>query len=72
MWKKLKQKREEKKQVMQKEFHIRKEKVKERYGKRFPKPKLERSTDHLLKSNQIEITAESTKTTKLILKFWLI
>ena len=72
MWKELKQKREEKKQVMQKEFHIRKEKVKERYGKRFPKPKLERSTDHLLKSNQIEITAESTKTTKLILKFWLI
>lgn len=72
MWKELKQKREEKKQIMQEQFRTRKEGVKEKYGKRFPKPKLEKPTDHLLKSNQIEITAESTKTTKLILKFWLI
>jgi hypothetical protein len=72
MWQELKQKREEKKQVMQEKFHVRKEDMEEKYGKRFPKPKMERSTEHLLEKNPEDVNAQSTKTTRVILKFWLI
>ena len=72
MWKELKQKREEKKQRMQEDFHAWKEDIKERYGKRFPKPKLDRPTTNLIEANQDDISNQSTKTTKVILKFWLI
>lgn len=53
-------------------MYSRKEELKEKYRKRFPKPKLEKSTNHLLDNNQEDINAQSTKTTRLILKFWLI
>ena len=72
MLKQLKQNREEKTQKLANNFQWRKENIKEKYGKIFPKPNLEKPTTHLLDNNQIEITAQSTKTTKLILKFWLI
>ena len=72
MWKELKQKREAKKQSMQESFHAWKENIKDKYGKRFPKPKLDKPTDHLISVNQTSITAESTKSTRLIFKFWLI
>ena len=57
---------------MQESFHTRKEDIKEKYGKRFPKPKLDKPTPHILDENQPEVTAQSAKTTRLILKFWLI
>lgn len=72
MWKELKQKREAKKQSMQEDFRAWKENIKDKYGKRFPKPKLDKPTDHLISVNQTSITAESTKSTRLIFKFWLI
>ncbi len=72
MWEELKQKREEKKQNMQENFHTWKEDIKERYGKRFPKPKLDKPTTNLSEANQDDISNQSTKTTKIILKFWLI
>ena len=72
MWKELKQKREAKKRSMQESFHAWKENIKDKYGKRFPKPKLDKPTDHLISVNQTSITAESTKSTRLIFKFWLI
>ena len=72
MWKGLKQKREEKKQIMQENFRTRKDDIKEKYGKRFPKPKLDRPTANLIEENQADISNQSTKTTKTILKFRLI
>ena len=57
---------------MQESFHAWKENIKDKYGKRFPKPKLDKPTDHLISVNQTSITAESTKSTRLIFKFWLI
>ena len=72
MWQELKQKRENKKLLMQQKFHVRKEDMEEKYWKRFPKPKLEKPTDHLLEKNSEDVNAQSTKTTRLILKFWLI
>jgi hypothetical protein len=57
---------------MQEKFHVRKEDMEEKYWKRFPKPKLEKPTDHLLEKNSEDVNAQSTKTTRLILKFWLI
>lgn len=68
----LKQKREENKQIMQENFRTRKENIKETYGKRFPKPKLDRPTTNLLQEDQDDISNQSTKTTKIILKFRLI
>ncbi len=72
MWQELKQKREEKKQIIQGRFHTRKDDLEERYWKRFPKPKLEKSTEHLLEKNSEDVNAQSTKTTRIILKFRLI
>lgn len=72
MWKELKQKREEKKQIMQENFRTRKDDIKEKYGKCFPKPKLDRPTANLIEENQADISNQSTKITKTILKFRLI
>jgi hypothetical protein len=33
---------------------------------------MERSTEHLLEKNPEDVNAQSTKTTRVILKFWLI
>ena len=72
MRKELKQNREQKKQEFAQSFQWRKENIKEKYRERFPKPKLDKPTNHLLDDNQEDINAQSTKTTRLILKFWLI
>ena len=72
MRKELKQNREQKKQEFAQSFQWRKEDIKEKYRKRFPKPNLEKPETHLLEENQAEVNAQSTKTTRLILKFWLI
>lgn len=52
-------------------FRSRTRNLKEKYIKRFPRPKLDKPTDHLLANNSDGITLESNKTTRLILKFWL-
>lgn len=72
MWKELKQKREQKKQELSENVYSWKEDLKEKYRKRFPKPNLEIPETHLLEENQAEVSAQSAKTTRLILKFWLI
>jgi hypothetical protein len=72
MLKELKQKREEKKQNLAEKISSRKESIKEKYVKHFPKPKLDKPTNHLIEKNQEKIIAQSTQTTRLILKFWLI
>lgn len=72
MLKELKQNREQKKWELRQSFQWRKENFKRKYRERFPKPNLEKPEAHLLEENQAEITAQSTKTTRLILKFWLI
>ncbi len=72
MRKELKQKREQKTQELSKEVYNWKENLKEKYRERFPKPKLDRPTDDIIEKDQTDITAQSTKTTRLILKFWLI
>ena len=72
MLKELKQNREQKKQQFAQTFQWRKENIKEEYRKHFPKPKLEKPAYDFLTDNPEEISAQSSKTTKLILKFWLI
>lgn len=72
MRKELKQNWEQTKQNFAQSFQGWKEKLKEKYTQRFPKPKMDKPTDNLLRTNPDGITIESTKTTRLILKFWLI
>ena len=72
MLKELKQKWEQKKEDRKERFNSRKINFNEKYKEHFPKPKLDKPTTHLLDENQAEVTAQSTKTTRLILKFWLI
>ena len=72
MWQELKQKREQKKQELSEDVYTWKENIKQKYRERFPKPNLEKPETHLLEENQAEVSAQSAKTTRLILKFWLI
>ena len=72
MWQELKQKREQKRQELSQEVYWWKEDLKEKYRKRFPKPNLEKPETHILEANHEEVSAQSAKTTRLILKFWLI
>ena len=72
MRKELKQKLGQKRQEFAQSFQWRAENIKEKYWKRFPEPKMEKPTDHLIKNNPDGITIESTRTTRLILKFWLV
>ena len=72
MWEKLKQKRGEKMHDFTQTVHWWKENLKVEYATRFPKPKLERPITHLLDNNQEYLNAQSTRTTKTIIKFWLI
>ena len=72
MWQELKQKREQKRQELSQDVFEWKESIKEKYRERFPKPKLEKPTANIIEKNEINQTSESTKTTRLILKFWLI
>lgn len=72
MRKELIQNLEQKRRDFTHKIYSWKEDLKEKYRERFPKPKLEKSTSHLLDNNQEDINAQSTKTTKLILKFRLI
>ena len=72
MRKELKEKWEQKKQDLAQNFQWRTTNLKEEYRKRFPRPQLDKPTDLLLTKDPEEINTESTKTTRLILKFWLI
>ena len=72
MRKELKQNWEQTKQNFAQSFQGWKENLKDKYRKRFPKPELDKPTNHLLSINQDDINTDSTKTTRLILKFWLI
>ena len=72
MRKELIQNLEQKRQDFTQKIYLRKEDFKDKYRARFPKPKLEKPTNHLLDNNQEDINTQSTRTTKLILKFWLI
>ena len=72
MLKELKQNRDLKKQELANSFQSRKNNIKEKYRQRFPKPDLEKPTSHLVEKNHIEITVESNKSTRLIVKFWLV
>ena len=72
MRKELKQNWEQTKQNFAQSFQGWKENLKEKYTQRFPKPKMDKPTENLLRTNPDGITIESTKTTRLILKFWLI
>jgi len=72
MWKELKQKFEGKREEISQTIYWRKERITQSYRERFPKPKLDKPTTHLLDENKDEVTAQSTRTTRLILKFWLI
>ena len=72
MWQELKQKWEQKKQELSEDVYSWKENIKQKYRERFPKPNLEKPETHLLEDNQAEVSAQSAKTTRLILKFWLI
>lgn len=72
MLKELKQNRDKKMQRFAQDFQWWKSDILKKYGKRFPKPKMDKPTDHLLRYNSDGINTESTKTTRLILKFWLI
>lgn len=68
----LKQKWEQKRQELSQEVYWWKESVKQKYRERFPKPNLEKPETHLLEKDQDEVNAQSARTTRLILKFWLI
>lgn len=72
MWQELRQKREQKKQELSQDVYVWKENIKQKYRERFPKPNLEKPETHLLEENQAEVSAQSARTTRLILKFWLI
>ena len=72
MWQELRQKREQKKQELSQDVYVWKENIKQKYRERFPKPKLEKSTKHLSDDNQEDINTQSARTSKLMLKFWLI
>ena len=72
MLKELKQKWELRKEELKEKFDSRKTNFSEKYKEHFPKPKLDKSTDHFLAENQWEISQQSSKSTRLILKFWLI
>ena len=72
MLQELRQKWEQKKLELAKNFQWRKDTIKQKYRERFPKPRLDKPTTHLFDENQAEVTEQSTRTTRLILKFWLI
>ena len=72
MWEELKQKREKRRQGFTQKIYRWKEDIKEKYGKRFPKPKLEKTMNQILNNNMEEINSQSARTTKTIIKFWLI
>ena len=52
MLKELKQKWGQKKEELKEKFDSRKTDFKEKYKEHFPKPKLDKSTDHFLVKNQ--------------------
>ena len=72
MRKDLIQNLEEKRHEITQKIYLWKEEFKDKYRERFPKPKLEKSTKHLSDNNQEDINTQSARTSKLMLKFWLI
>jgi len=72
MLKKLKQQIKQKKQTWSSDVQSRKGNFKRNYDQRFPVPQMDKSTDHLIEEDQELAVSQSVKTTKQILKFWLI
>ena len=72
MLKELKQEWKQKKQTRWSDVQSRRKNVKKDYDARFPSPQMDKPTDHLIEKNQTVVISESAKTTKQILKFWLI
>lgn len=72
MRKELIQNLEQKRRDITQKIYLWKEEFKDKYRERFPKPKLEKSTKHLSDNNQEDINTQSARTSKLMLKFWLI
>ena len=72
MLKKIKKEWKQKKQTRWSNIQSWRKNFRENYDNRFPAPQMDKSTDHLIEKNQAEAVSQSVKTTKHILKFWLI
>ncbi len=72
MLKELKKQRKQKKQTRWFNIQSWRSDFKEKYDKRFPMPHMDKPTDHLIEKDQEAAVSQSAKTTKQILKFWLI
>ena len=72
MLRKIKQERKQKKQWRWFNIQSRRKNFRENYETRFPVPKMDKPTDHLIEKDQDSVVSQSAKTTKQILKFWLI
>ena len=72
MLKKIKKEWKQKKQTLWSNIQSWRKNFRENYDNRFPAPQMDKSTDHLIEKNQAEAVSQSVKTTKHILKFWLI
>ena len=72
MLKKIKKEWKQKKQTRWSNIQSWRKNFKENYDNRFPAPQMDKSTDHLIEENQAEAVSQSVRTTKHILKFWLI
>ncbi len=72
MLKKIKKEWKQKKQTRWFNIQSRKKDFKENYDNRFPVPQMDKPTDHLIEKDQATVVSQSVKTTKQILKFWLI
>ena len=72
MLKELRKQRKQKKQTRWSNIQLWRSDFREKYDKRFPIPHMDKPTDHLIEKNQETAVSQSAKTTKQILKFWLI
>ena len=72
MLKKIKNEWKQKKQTRWSNVQSWRQNFREDYDSRFPAPIMEKSTDHLIEKDQNTTVSQSMKTTKQILKFWLI
>lgn len=72
MLKKIKQQRKQKKNHRWDDIQSLKDSLSSRFKERFPIPKMDKSTNHFLEDNYDDAVIQSSKTTKQILKFWLI
>lgn len=72
MLKKIKNQWKQKKQTRGSSIQAWKKSIRDSYDTNFPVPQMDKSTDHLIEKDQVTAVSQSMKTTKQILKFWLI